>query len=47
MKREKSSKPALQPECKTCSRFAILKMPCDPAACIFREKKIKTDWFII
>ncbi|HOI89210.1 MAG TPA: hypothetical protein PLK28_01735 [Candidatus Rifleibacterium sp.] len=47
MKRDKSSKPALQPECKNCSRFAIFKAPCSPSSCIFREKPGKPDWFIL
>jgi len=37
MKKEKNSGHALQPECKNCRRFAILKSPCSPDACIFRE----------
>jgi hypothetical protein len=36
MKQEKGSKHALQPECKTCRRFAILKSPCAPESCMFR-----------
>jgi len=38
MKQEKGSKHALQPECKSCRRFAILKSPCAPESCIFRAK---------
>jgi len=38
MKQEKGSKHALQPECKTCRRFAILKAPCAPESCIFRTE---------
>lgn len=26
-----------QPECKTCPRFSILRSPCRPEACIFRQ----------
>lgn len=28
-----------QQECKRCSRFTILKAPCRPEACIFRQKE--------
>ncbi|MBP7633260.1 hypothetical protein KBA41_03745 [Candidatus Ozemobacteraceae bacterium] len=28
-----------QQECKRCSRFTILKTPCRPEACIFRQKE--------
>lgn len=28
--------PALQPECKECGRYAILKAPCPKENCIFR-----------
>lgn len=47
MKRQpKASRPlsnGFQPECKTCNRFAIFKMPCDKDACIYRSptKSIK------
>ncbi|MBQ2592485.1 MAG: hypothetical protein II567_04295 [Candidatus Riflebacteria bacterium] len=33
--------PALQPECKDCGRFAILKCPCPKENCIFRCNEIK------
>ncbi len=46
MKRDKSSKPALQPECNKCSRFAIFKAPCDANSCIYREVKLKPDWLL-
>jgi len=28
-----------QHECKNCSRFTILKTPCRPEACIFRQRE--------
>ncbi|HNX75093.1 MAG TPA: hypothetical protein PLM07_01715 [Candidatus Rifleibacterium sp.] len=47
MKRDKSSRPALQPECTNCSRFAIFRTPCDAAFCIFRQKNDRPDWIIL
>ncbi len=44
MSKEKVIRNVLQPECKTCSRYAILKSPCSVDACIFREKGPKPDW---
>ena len=33
--------PVLQPECKDCGRFAILKCPCPKENCIFRCNELK------
>ncbi len=29
-----------QPECKECTRFSILRTPCRPEACIFRQSTL-------
>ena len=38
--------PVLQPECKACTRFAILKSPCPKENCIFRCKESKPTCFL-
>ena len=45
MSKEKRFVNPVQPECRKCSRFAILKAPCSADACIFREKDSKPDWY--
>ncbi len=45
MSKEKTVRNVLQPECKNCSRYAILKSPCSPEACIFREDNQKPGWY--
>lgn len=45
MSKEKVIRNVLQPECKGCSRYAILKSPCSPEACIFREDNYKNGWY--
>ncbi|MEW6710127.1 MAG: hypothetical protein AB1403_09930 [Candidatus Riflebacteria bacterium] len=45
MSTEKVIRNVLQPECKNCSRYAILKSPCAVDACIFREHKPRQDWY--
>ena len=44
MKREKTFRNVLQPECKKCSRYEILKAPCAKEACIFRNEPVKVDF---
>jgi hypothetical protein len=46
-KKSSSSKsgPNLQPECKSCSRYAIFKIPCSPDSCIFRAAQNKPSWY--
>ena len=47
MKKEhKATSPALQPECKNCTRFAILKSPCPKENCIFRCGDIKVSCYL-
>jgi hypothetical protein len=45
MKKEKNVRLALQTECKSCPRYAILKSPCSPDACIFREITNQPGWY--
>jgi len=44
MSKQIAKKNVLQPECKNCSRFKIMKAPCSKDACVFRVKTQKPGW---